>query len=85
MDQDLRTEVLYCFRRLSLDPARLAFADDLNADEANVGGVTLVDHNRVNSPALAALDARVTAVVDHHALERPAAASEVVLLANQLE
>jgi len=77
-DLDLRTEVLYCFRRLNLDPAYLVFADDLDLKKTNVDSVVLVDHNRVNNPSLAALDAKVTTVIDHHVLERSAAASEGV-------
>ena len=78
-DLDLRTEVLYCFRRLNLEPANLAFADDLDQKMAKgVDRVVLVDHNRVNNPALTALDAKVAAVIDHHALERSAAACEGV-------
>ena len=51
------------------------FADDLDLSKTNsVDGVVLVDHNRVNNPSLAALDAKVTTVIDHHALERSAAA-----------
>jgi len=78
-DLDLRTEVLYCFRRLNLDPANLVFADDLDPNSTiNVDRVVLVDHNHVNNPALAFLDAKVAAVIDHHALERSAAACEGV-------
>ena len=54
------------------------FADDLDLKKANVDRVVLVDHNRVNNPALATLDAKVTTVIDHHVLERSADACEGV-------
>ena len=78
-DLDLRTEVLYCFRRLNLEPANLAFADDLDQKMAKgVDRVVLVDHNRVNNPALAELDSKVATIIDHHIMERSAAACEGV-------
>ena len=53
------------------------FPDDLNR-RSGLDRVVLVDHNRVNNPALAALDAKVTEIIDHHAMERSAAACEGV-------
>jgi exopolyphosphatase len=81
-DLRLRAEVMYSLRACGIDPgalvhmdtvgealrARTASSDAANNSDANSAGLwaTLVDHNEVDAPELAAAGAAVDAVVDHH-------------------
>jgi len=64
----LRTETVFIFKRLKLDPQGLVFIDDVNLAELHAEQrleLVLVDHNRLG-PQQAALEPAIIEILDHH-------------------
>lgn len=68
-DCKLRPEAVYVFRKAGINPQEIIFFDeiDLSAIMAAKGNLVLVDHNKL--AANLNFDAKVIALVDHHADE----------------
>ncbi len=65
---NLRSEAVWLFKELKVDPLKLVFMDDLPPERLSSVGqlsLTLVDHH-LPSPPFQGLSASITEVIDHH-------------------